>query len=87
MIVEKYLLPRMLIVIEYSEKVDRTNKQQHILDNLRLFKGVAGHSELLKRTKLDRTDFAKAIATLEESEEIKSVVKGSKRIYYILPKK
>jgi len=87
MIVEKYLLPRMLIVIEYSEKVDRNNKQQHILDNLRLFKGVAGHSELLKRTKLDRTDFAKAIATLEESEEIKSVIKGSKRIYYILPKK
>ena len=83
-IVEYYLLPRVMAVIEYSEKIDKTNKQIHALNCLRDgFGGVATHSELLKRTKLDRIDFVKAINTLVESEEITTMKEGVKNIYCI----
>lgn len=83
-IVEKYLLPRMMIVVDYSNKIDVTNKQLHVLESLRGFGGVANHSELLKRTKMDKTEFRKAIDTLIESEEIKSVTNGTKKLYHII---
>lgn len=82
-IVEGYLLPRVMLVVDYSDKIDTSNKQLHVLNSLRAFGGVAAHSELLKRTKLDSVDFAKAIKTLIESEEIKSVKQGTKTVYCI----
>jgi hypothetical protein len=83
-IVEEYLLPRMMVVVDYSNKIDVTNKQLHVLESLRGFGGVANHSELLKRTKMDKTEFRKAIDTLIESEEIKSVTNGTKKMYHII---
>ena len=81
-IVEQYLLPRVMAVVDYSETVDKTNRQIHVLHCLRDgFGGVASHSELLKRTKIDRVDFLKAIATLKDSEEIVAIADGKKSIY------
>ena len=83
-IVEQYLLPRVLAVVDYAEKVDATNKQMHVLNCLKnSFSGVAPHSELLKRTKIDRIEFTKAINTLVESEEITIMKEGIKNIYCI----
>jgi hypothetical protein len=81
MVVEKYLLPRMMVVAEYSEKVDDSNKQQRILNDLKSLKGVSDHTTLLRKTKLDAKDFKKAIDTLRESEDITSVVKNGKTVY------
>ena len=50
---------------------------------LKRFGGVANHSELLKRTKMDCGEFAKAIKTLGESEEIISSLSGYKKVYYL----
>jgi hypothetical protein len=82
-IVEEYLLPRMMIVVTYSEKVDVSNKQLHVLECLKSFGGVADHSNLLKKTKMDSGEFAKAIKTLIESEEITPSLSGWKKIYYL----
>lgn len=84
LIVEKYLLPRMMIVVDYSNKVDVTNKQLHVLESLKAFGGIAKHTALLKRTKMDSTEFARAIRTLIESEEIKMIQDGNKRMYHIV---
>jgi hypothetical protein len=84
MIVEKYLLPRMMVVANYSKRVDLNNKQQKVLNALIALKGVSDHTTLLRKTKLDATDFNKAISTLEQSEDIRHVVKGSKTIYCVI---
>jgi putative DNA primase/helicase len=86
-IVEEYLLPRMMIVAEYAEKVDMSNKQLRVLESLKGFGGIAKHTELLKRTKLDKGEFKKAIDTLIESEEIRPSMIGCSKAYYIITKK
>lgn len=86
-IVEEYLLPRVMIVVDYADKVDMTNKQLHVLEGLKSFGGVANHSELLKKTKLDSGEFSKAIKTLLESEEINQSLSGWKKVYYLNLKK
>jgi len=82
-IVEQYLLPRVMIVIEYSERVDVLNKQLRVLDALKKMGGVTDHSSLLKKTKLDSTEFSRAIKTLIESGEINTCLQKYKKIYYI----
>ncbi len=67
---ENYLLPRSIVVAEFADRVDVNNRQQKVLDALQSMGGVATHTELLKKTKLDRAEFAKAIDTLLESNEI-----------------
>jgi hypothetical protein len=83
-IVEKYLLPRMLAVADYSKRIDLNNKQLKVLNALISLNGVADHTTLLRKTHLDSTDFGKAISTLELSEEIRHVDKSTKRIYCLI---
>ena len=80
-IVENYLLPRMLKVVEYSDKVDSNNKQQRVLNDLKSVGGVELHSKLLNKTKLDAGDFRKAISTLVESEQIEYTKMNNKPAY------
>jgi hypothetical protein len=84
MVVEKYLLPRMMVVANYSKRVDLNNKQLKVLNALIALKGVSDHTTLLRKTKLESSDFNKAISTLELSEDIRHVDKGAKRIYCVI---
>lgn len=67
---EYYLLPRMLMVAEYANRVDKNNKQQLVVSALLSFGGCADRSSLLRKTRLDKLEFDKAINTLLESKDI-----------------
>jgi len=80
-IVENYLLPRMLKVVDFSDKVDINNKQQRVLNDLKLAGGVELHSKLLNKTKLDASDFRKSINTLIECEQLERTELHGKSAY------
>jgi hypothetical protein len=80
-IVENYLLPRMLKVVDFSDKVDINNKQQRVLNDLKSAGGVELHSKLLNKTKLDASDFRKSISTLVECEQIERTELHGKSAY------
>lgn len=80
-IVEKYLLPRMLKVVDFSDKVDINNKQQRVLNDLKSAGGVEYHSKLLNKTKLEASDFRKSINTLVECEQIERTEMKGKPAY------
>lgn len=80
-IVENYLLPRMLKVVDFSDKVDINNKQQRVLNDLKSAGGVEYHSKLLNKTKLEASDFRKSINTLVECEQIERTEMKGKPAY------
>ncbi len=82
-IVETFLLPRMLRVIEYSECINVNNKQERVLNDLKTSGGCEYHSNLLKKTKLDKIEFKKAIETLIESDQIEKTTRKDKPAYKI----
>jgi len=78
-----YLLPRMMRVLEFSNRVDATNKQQMILEALKEMRGSAQHRALLRKTRLESVEFSRAVATLIESGDIKAAVAGKSKLYYL----
>ena len=87
MIVEKYLLPRMMVVANYSRRVDINNKQLKVLNALEALRGVSDSRGLLRKTHMDVVDFNKVISTLRASGEVISVPKGNKILYCLIKQK
>lgn len=70
-IVEKYLMPRMVYLLNLSKVNDATNKQVIVLRALtQYFHGSCTRSELLRQTHLESKEMDKVLTTLVESDEI-----------------
>jgi len=74
-IVDQYLFPRMIYVLNLSQEYDTKNKLNVIISCLKANHGSSDRTSLLRKSRLDKKEFDSAISTLIESKEIIEVHK------------
>jgi hypothetical protein len=90
-IVDRYLFPRMIYVLNLSQEYDIRNKLNVIVGCLKAFGGSSDRTPLLRKSRLDKKEFDSAIATLIESKEIIEVhkknpaAKNATKVYCLNP--
>ena len=70
-IVDEYLIPRTMHILDMCHSTDVKNHRNIVMKALTNLGGHADRAKLLKETRLDRNELSAALATLEESGEVK----------------
>ena len=81
-----YFLPTLCDVYNLLTVDPKNNKIDKITEALKEFKGIANHTDLLRKVRLESREFKSSIATMEESGQIEVIIeknpKNNKSTHY-----
>jgi len=74
-----YFLPTLCDVYNLLTVDPKNNKIDKITEALKEFKGIANHTDLLRKVRLESKEFKNSIATMEESGQIEVIIEKNPR--------
>ncbi len=81
-----YFLPTLCDVYNLLTAYPKNKKIDKITEALKEFKGIANHTDLLRKVRLESKEFKSSIATMEESGQIEVIIeknpKNNKSTHY-----